>query len=168
MAKHSQPQEGEQEIALPGDILAETILKFIEATIRLPIRAPMESREELITSRQQAAISIEHVGFMKTAKPHLPTMEEIAQKFRNTRINPEEEEEEEEEVSESSVNPLFTEWLQRVLDETVKRIHQQERSETAMEKEIERAMEEEQKGTNVKLLSLGVGPLISQEKKDKI
>ena len=37
-----------------------------------------------------------------------------------------------------------------------------------MKKEIERAMKEEQKGTNVKLLSLGVGPLISQEKKDKI
>ena len=75
MAKHSQPQDGEQELALPGDILAETILKFIEATIQLPVRAPVESREEQITNRKQAAISLEHVGFMKTAKPQLPTME---------------------------------------------------------------------------------------------
>ena len=124
MAKHSQTPEGEQDMALPGDILAETILKFIEVTIRLPTRDPMESREELITSRQQAAISIEHVGFMKTAKPRLPATEEIAQKFRNMRVNPEEEEEEEN-VSESSVNPLFTERLQRVLDEQVERIHRE-------------------------------------------
>ena len=34
-AKHSHPRHGEEEKAVPGDILAEAIFKFIDATVQL-------------------------------------------------------------------------------------------------------------------------------------
>ena len=155
--KHSQTPEGEQEMALPGDILAETVLKFVEATIRLPETRggidPTETKEEMLDNRKRAAISIEHVGFMINKKQQHPTLEQIAERFRDLRITSTEKEED---ASKSNVNPLFTEWLQRVIDAKIERKRPQ----------FDEAVKEE--GANVKLLSLGVAPLLTQKQRDKI
>ncbi len=153
--KHSQTPEGEQEMALPGDILAETILKFVEATVRLPETRggidPTETKEEMLDNRKRAAISIEHICCYNK-KQQQPTLEQIAEGFRNLRITSTKEED----ASKSIVNPLYTEWIQRVIDDKIERKRPQ----------FDEAVKEE--GANVKLLSLGVGPLLTQKQKDKI
>ncbi len=43
-AKNRHPRDGEEERAVPGDILAETIFKLIDATVQLSSKAPFEEK----------------------------------------------------------------------------------------------------------------------------
>ena len=153
--KHSQVSEGEREIVFPGDVLAETVLKFVEATIGLPETRggidPTETKEEMADNRKRAAVSIEHVCCYNK-KQQQPTLEQIAEGFRNLRITSTKEED----ASKSIVNPLYTEWIQRVIDDKIERRRPQ----------FDKAVKEE--GANVKLLSLGVAPLLSEIQREKI
>ncbi len=55
-----------------------------------------------------------------------------------------------------------------MLDEKIERRIQQHRSETEMTRDLERAMDQPSKEPDVKLLSLGVGSLVSKQDEDKI
>ena len=68
---------------------------------------------------------------MVATKPEVPTVEEIAQRFRDLRIH-------QDETPEPNANPIFTEWLQRILDEQIEREIQKHRSETEMTRDFER------------------------------
>ena len=135
--------------------MAETVLKFVEATIRLPETRggidPTETKEEMADNRKRAAISIEHVCCYNK-KQQQPTLEQIAEGFRNLRITSTKEEDD----SKSIVNPQYTEWIQRVLDNKIERRRPQ----------FDQAVKEE--CANVKMLSLGVAPLLSPENREKI
>ncbi len=50
--------------AVPGDILAEAIFKFIEVTLQLKPKAPFEDLDQQVMNRRQAGIRLEHVGCM--------------------------------------------------------------------------------------------------------
>ena len=66
--------------------MAETVLKFVEATIRLPETRggidPTETKEEMADNRKRAAVSIEYVCCYNK-KQQQPTLEHIAEGFRN-------------------------------------------------------------------------------------
>jgi len=114
-AKRSHPQHVYwEEKAVPGDILAETIFKFIAVTLQLTPKTPSEDQSEQINNRRQAGIRLEHVGYMVATETEIPTMEDIAQRFRNLKIH-------QTEVPEPDVNPEFTAWLQRTLNEKIER-----------------------------------------------
>ena len=87
-AKHSPPQHVYwEEKAVPGDILVETIFKFIDVTLQLKPKTPFEDQSQQINNRRQAGIRLEHVGCMVATETEVPTMEDIAQRFRNLKIH---------------------------------------------------------------------------------
>ncbi len=141
-------------------MLAEAVLKFVESTIRLPETRwgvdPKETKQEIAENRARAAVSIEYVCKTRTPKQEQPTLEQIAEGFRNLQITSPKEED----GSESIVNPQYTEWMQRVLDNKIER----------QRKRYDRAVKDEYLETcvNSKMLSLGVAPLLSAEEREKI
>ena len=102
-------------------------------------------------NRKRAAVSIEYVCSCNKEQEQ-PTLEQIAEGFRNLQITSTKEED----GSESIVNPQYTEWIQRVLDNKIER--QRPRFDQAVKEEC----------ANVKMPSLGVAPLLSAEDREKI
>ncbi len=159
IGKHSHAAEGEQELAFPGDVLAETCLKFVESTIRLPETRwgaeSKETKEEMADNRARAAIAIEYICKTKTPKNEQLTLEQIAEDFRNlTASSPLEDD------SESIVNPQFTEWIRRVIENRIERLR----------KPYDRAVKDEylETGVDSKILSLGVAPLLIAGERERI
>ncbi len=106
---------------------------------------------------------MEHVGCMVAKESEIPTVEDIAQRFRNLKMQ-------QTEVPEPDVHPEFTARLQRTIDEKIERELQRNRSEVAITNVLERSVNQPQRDPDVKMLSLGVGPqnLISKENENKI
>ncbi len=115
----------------------------------------METKEEMADIRKRAAVSIGYVCKTRTPKHERPTLEQIAEGFRNLQISSLNEED----GSESIVNPQYTEWIQRVLDNKMER----------QRKRYDRAVKDEylETGVNSKMLSLGVAPLLSAEERER-
>ena len=93
----------------------------------------------------------------------MPTIEDIAQRFRNLTIQ-------QTEVPEPNVHPEYAAWLQRIIDDNIEQKLQKDRSEVAITNVMERSINQPQREPDVKILSLGFSPqsLISKEDAEKI
>ena len=79
----------------------------------------------------------------------MPTVEDIAQRFRNLTIQ-------HTEVPEPNVHPEYTAWLQWIINEKIEQKLQKDRSEVAITNVMERSMNQPQREPDVKILSLGL------------
>ena len=142
-AKHSLSQ-GESR-AIPGDILAESLLQFLESTLHDKQESQSLDKVQHLLNGAQAGTLLEQVG-----ETEAPTIETVAQRFKNLAIHGEE-------TPEPGVHPSYSAWLQGTINEIVEQRLHNHRSEAAVEQRFDAALNRPRIEPEKITLSLGIG-----------